>query len=1136
MGTMMKNLKSYMRQIRHYIKKPKGKKFIHRLEIVFFILVLVIFSLKISGYLHKSAFNPVNWPKNASHAYEAASYRISELKYFGKCPKGELKIDIGQQYLCRQPTKPSIYQKIYDTYPRNTNGDEVLYPFLDEYSINTANDFLKNQYDVPRYNPVTFSPPLTWNEDPYNNQYWRFNFYSLRTFKDLLDAYTATENPVYADKLDSIVSSFLTTGVNQPHAWDYYHSVAWRSMVLTDMWYKLRANNVMPINLSDAILASIVQHGNFLLDPTHYEANYNHGTNEAAALYELGVDFPNLPGASQWLSVGKERLSSGLDTIIDVNGALDEHSPYYNFYALEKYWDIYTYSIKYKQPISGDYNQRILSMINYATYILQPNLHVPIIGASLDAQIHDKDEFAQMAKVDPEFKYVLTKGKSGKKPASNNVVFGSTGQTIFRSGWNSSDYTQQTQLIFNYGQYLTQHSQLNSLSIQLYSGGASLLTGPGLYTYNPGPVRNYFSGTSSQNTVLVDGKSQEQGTGHAGQFISNPSFVSQSAADQLNPGVTHERQVTMIGKNIVVVIDKLSSEKPHTYQQLFHLTPGMSYSANGLTVTSQGKEPQQRLSITQIKPSGISLSDVYNNRSSNNPGGLCSQQYNVLLACHQVTYTQKTTNAEFVTLLQVGKPNHGLSYSLNSKKSILTLKDNGKTYTLPITESPEKQTKVTTTNSKPPAPKETVIDNFNNSGAWQVNNGTLQSTSNSYESNKSALSFMNTSGQVATMTKQVSLDLSNKNLVFRMKVPSTANVQDLDILLYSNNSSTYAQNRLKNSYDDIHDNDQTGASIVAGSASNNGWTTVTLGKGMQRSIEGQWSIYGSGFDWSKITSIVFRLSSDSGTPSQLVLGTLSTTPAQSEGKISIVFDDGTTSMLSAYPSFQKYGYKGSIGVIGKYSGRNITGYLSVAQLKQLKAAGWSLVNHSYYHQDAVTTYYSQNNLSGLESDILAGASFLEQNNLDTDPNWYIYPHGTTNQAIEDIVGKYYKFARTELTAPEVYPFGNPLAVKDFVVEDTTTPQQVEAAIADANTYHLTLLLTFHRIHASPTDKAGYNLSSLNQILDYLKKTNSHVMSLNQLDASNSVPINRTHIVENTPSQLNGPITEKTSFWSQIFHL
>jgi len=1128
------NLNKSKAKFRSAVQKGRNLNWERYLKVFVVLLILTILFLKLSNYAHTDALNPVRWVSNAQSSYKKVSFEISELKYFGKCPKDEIKIYIGQQYLCRKPVAASIYQKIYDTYPRNPNGNEVLYPFFNSYSSTTANAFLHNKYPVPRFKAVTINK-LTWDEDPYSSQYWRYNFYSLRIFKDLLDEYTATGNPVYAYKLEAITSSFLTTGVKQPHAWDDYHAVAWRSMMLTDMWWQLRQHNILPIDLSNSILASIVRHGNFLMDPTHYEANYNHGTNEAAALYQLGVAFPTLPGASQWLSQGKQRLGSGLDTIVDSNGALDEHAPYYDFYALQKYWDIYVYSTKYNQRISKDYEKRISAMINYATYILQPNQHPPIIGASLDTQIHDKDEYAEMAKLSPSFEYALTQGKKGKTPASTSVNFTDTGQAIMRSGWTKNNFTNQTQVILNYGPYLTQHSQLNSLSIQLYSGGLSLLPGPGLYTYNPGAMHDYFNGTSSQNTVLVDGNDQEQGTGYSGKFVTKPGYSSASAANQLNQGVTQERQVTLIGSNLVILIDKLSSNSTHTYQQIFHLFPGAHYSSNGLTAVGQGKNSKQRISISQMLPNGVKLYDAYNLRYPGGIAGLCSQQYNVLLPCHQIGYTIRSKNAMFVTALQLGSQNKNVSYKLNSQKTAVLVKDNGKTYTLNIKQTPGFDTKVVTNNKRAPTPKETTLDDFNTPSTWQVKGGSLNVSPDSYAPSTTALSLTNSPGQTATIQKNVNLNLSNKNIEFRMKLPSTVNVQDLNILLYSGNS--YAQNRLKNSYDDIHDNDQTNPNVTAGSQNNNGWTTISLGKGMDRTIEGQWSVYGSGFDWSNITSVVFQLSSVDGSPVQVELGKLSTTPAQSEGKIAIIFDDGTTSLLSAYPTLQKNGYKASVAVIGKYSGRNFTGYLSIAQLRQLKNSGWSLVNHSYYHQDAVATYYNQNNLSGLKADILEGAYFLEQNNLDTDPNWYIYPHGTSNQAIEAVVGEYYKFARTELTAPEVYPFGNPLAVKDFVVEDTTTPQEVEAAIADANTYHLTLILTFHRIHANPGDKSGYDLSNFKQIVNYLKSTKSNVMSLNQLDASNGVPINKTKITEGRPSQLTGTISvQQEPFWKRLAKL
>ena len=1126
-----KNFKKSRRKPHYYRNVLKrNKRLTTRIEISVFIFVIFIFFLKISNYLNLNTLNPLRLVVVAESAYKNTAKYIDQSKYLHSCPTGYLKIDVGQEYLCRQPTANSNEQKIFDSYPRNPNGNEVIYPYLNSYSPTVASDFIKNQYDVPRFKPITITTVPTWNEDPYKDTYWRFNFYSLRIFKDLLNGYSTTHNPQDAQKLIAITNSFLDNGTKQPHAWDDFHAVAWRTMMLTDIWWKLRANNALPIDTSNKILASLEQHGNFLLDVNHYQSQYNHGTNEAAALYELAVSFPGLPNSSQWLSVSKQRLSIGLSGIIDKNGALVEHSPYYDFYALVKYWDIYKYSNDFKQSIGNDFNSKISSMINYATYILQPNLHVPIIGSSIDAQIHNKDEYTQMAKFDPEFKYVLTKGASGKKPKELNVQFQDTGQTIMRSSWSPKNFTQQTQVIFNYSAYITSHSQLDSLSFELAAGGISLLPGPGLYSYDLGAYHNYFFGTSSHNTVMVDNKDQTEGAGVAGSFVNTKDYVSQSATEQLNPGVTHERQISMFGAKVVIVIDRLSSNTIHNYQQLFHTFPGATVSKNGLTVTAQGGESQQKLSIHQLITNGVSVSDAYNDKDPKHLAGLCSVTYGQLAACHQISYTQTAKDATYATVLEVGKPDPSLSYMLIDNNSKLMLKEGGKTYTINIVDSASRPTIITATDPKPEIPAETVIDDFSKRSNWQTVNGVLSSSSDTYKTGSPAVALTNDSKLAAVTTKKVSLDLTSKNLLIRIKLPSNTNVGDLDLVVYTDTNS-YAQNRLKNSYDDIHDNDQTtGTNSI--DLNSKGWTNISLGKGTLRDQQGQWSIYGNNFNWSKVTAIAFRISSNDGKPVSVLLGTISTTPAQSEGKVSIVFDDGTSSILPAVNSMQQHGYHGNIAVIGKYPSRGNFGYLTVAQLKSIQSTGWSIVNHSYYHQDAVAAYYDTGKLNEFESDVLSGAEFLETNGIDTDPNWYIYPHGTTNTTIETILGKYYKYARTELTAPEVYPFGNPLAVKDFIVENDTTPQAVEKAITDANTYHQTLLLTFHRIHAVPSDRAGYDLTNFNNILDYLSTSKSHVMSLNELDKSDGVSINHFHIQTGYPTQLKNVITEKKPSWWQ----
>ena len=108
-------------------------------------------------------------------------------------------------------------------------------------------------------------------------------------------------------------------------------------MVLVDAWWELREYNALPVGLSNQILQSLELHGQYLANPSNYEPVYNHAINEAGALFLLSTRFPDLPGASNWKTISEDRLTSSINVAVDSDGVLIENSPYYHFYALEKY-------------------------------------------------------------------------------------------------------------------------------------------------------------------------------------------------------------------------------------------------------------------------------------------------------------------------------------------------------------------------------------------------------------------------------------------------------------------------------------------------------------------------------------------------------------------------------------------------------------------------------------------------------------------------------------------------------------------------------------------------------------------------------------------------------------------------------
>ena len=1119
-GRLSKNLRTIIKD-----------KISTKIEIIALVLILIVFGFKVLNYIRIKDIQ-----STAGKVYGAIDFKIGELKYFGECPKSQIKIDVEQEYLCRAATKSSVYQKIFDTYPRDSNGSEIIYPELSNSNLLQANDLLNNQYIIPGFNEVQLKYPLSWQEDPFNNLSWRQDYYSLQVFKDLLYADESNKTSAYTQRLNDVLTSFLNSGTNQLNAWNDNTTVAYRAMMLDEIWWHMRANNQLSISLSNAILLSIEQHGQYLMSSNHFDSETYLDTDEAASLYMLGVSFPTLPNSKQWLVTGQERLSENINSLVGSDGALIQNSPSQEFSVLAKVWEINNYSRKYNSSLSKSITQKLAAMINYATYILKPNSELPVTGRSTNKKIVNSGVIKEIAAESNGLAYTLSEGQSGSMPKDLSIQFKSVGQTIMRSAWAAGNFKAQTQLVFNYGTTSTQYAHLDDLSFELYGDGSDLLPGSTIPTSTSPAINQYFLGTESHNTVLVDGQNQiAGGTGSASNLVTKAGYVSQSASDLVNPGVTHERQLIMLDKSTVLLIDKLHSSTSHTYQQLFHLSPNSTYDHKGTTVIeNEGGNLGGRLTISQLAPQGIALSDSFNNIGQKNSSGLCAINVNTIIPCHQVSYNQKTANATYVTLLQIGTPDPGLHYQYSSKNNTVTIMKNAKIYTIKINEVSSKPLSASITKTALPKPTTTAVSTFKDLSTWHVSNGDLAISNDGPRTGSTSLSLTsNNFSPSAVMQKNTDLNLSDKNLVFNMKVPNTFNVHDIDLVLYSDNSS-YAEDALQSAYNSVTDNDQAQLSVYPSSVSNNGWVTISLGKGAKRDAEGEWQISGSSFNWSHITGIAFRLGGKSNAAVQALFSDFSTQDAQSSGKVLITFDDGTSSVLAAANAMQNYNFVGNIGVIGKYPHDNSNGYLTISRLRELQDQGWSLINHSFYHQDAVTQYYDEGRLNDLNQDILQGAEFLQENGLNSDQNWYIYPHGTTNAAVQQVVGRYYKFARTELTGPEVYPFGNDLSVKDFVVENDTPPQSIENAIEDAKTYNLTLILTFHRIHSKQSDQSGYDLGEFEDVLNFLNKTKVKVMSFNQLDQSNHVPINKLTINDGTSAQITSTITVKSpSPWQRL---
>jgi peptidoglycan/xylan/chitin deacetylase (PgdA/CDA1 family) len=268
-----------------------------------------------------------------------------------------------------------------------------------------------------------------------------------------------------------------------------------------------------------------------------------------------------------------------------------------------------------------------------------------------------------------------------------------------------------------------------------------------------------------------------------------------------------------------------------------------------------------------------------------------------------------------------------------------------------------------------------------------------------------------------------------------------------------------------------------------------------------------------------------------GGSSTVSFGGLTLIPAQNEGKLVFVFDGGSQSILPAASYLHQNGMQADVAVIGKYADYPTEDYLNVSQLKELQDSwGWDMANYTQQYLDAVQQYYNQHDLTAYAADILQQAAWLEANGLNSAPNWFIYPRGSTNAQLEQVVARYYKFARVTADSPDAYPYGDPHEITDLQVQNPgdgegkhvsdTPPSEILSAVHQAVTHHLTLILTFDRIYSEPNDQPGYPLALLKNVVDGVRHSGIKVMTLSQLDTSNGVSLNnRIYTSAGHPSQI-----------------
>jgi hypothetical protein len=148
-----------------------------------------------------------------------------------------------------------------------------------------------------------------------------------------------------------------------------------------------------------------------------------------------------------------------------------------------------------------------------------------------------------------------------------SVDFPVLGIAVLRT--RAADFQGQAMMTFDYGPFLG-HGQADKMGFTWYTGGKLLVADYGTPSYGS-TILPYYKGTSSHNTIMVDGKDQPHTKAGVFRGLGSNSDVQFACAEttEIASGVLWRRTV-LLTQDYGAVLDQLQSQSEHQFDWLMH--------------------------------------------------------------------------------------------------------------------------------------------------------------------------------------------------------------------------------------------------------------------------------------------------------------------------------------------------------------------------------------------------------------------------------------------------------------------------------------------------------------------------------------------------------------------------------------
>jgi Heparinase II/III-like protein/Heparinase II/III N-terminus len=350
-----------------------------------------------------------------------------------------------------------------------------------------------------------------------------------------------------------------------------------------------------------------------------YEVTSNHFLSNLLGLQFAGAVFQDLEQGIEWAAFARDSIEHEMGVQVLPDGADYESSIPYHRLVAELFLGAARLADCQGRPMSAAYRDRMREMMAFLAAVMRPDGLMPQVGDADDGRLHVFEGYGRTSPQDGrhllgpsavmfnEPAWLALGGdcalweaawwglEVGALPArasgQGSRLFPQAGIAVARSG--ADHYLLVTNGIVGTNGF-GNHKHNDQLSFEYHHSGAPLIVDPGSYVYtSDADARNLFRGTSSHNTLSIDGVEQNDmrpdwlfrmfETSKAESLsFEDRADASEYAGrhhgyERLPEPVTHERTLRLLKPSGgLVVVDRLIGRGKHQVRWHFHFAPGVA--------------------------------------------------------------------------------------------------------------------------------------------------------------------------------------------------------------------------------------------------------------------------------------------------------------------------------------------------------------------------------------------------------------------------------------------------------------------------------------------------------------------------------------------------------------------------------